>query len=142
MSDGQGTEKPPRAWVDREGYPWLEAEEGRAFCYDEAAQRKMAGRWPSLSLEAAGLEFGPLEPLGQDGQGQETEDRTVFLYGGGKMAEVPRAYGAARGWQDETADFTEVVPGWSMALAAQGCFWVSDDECAEGVFVVVRRTGP
>lgn len=68
-------EPTPGAWVDRAGYLWLEAAEpgsGQVFCYDAPVRRRMGDKWPTMTLEDAEREFGPLdkmvpEPRAEDG---------------------------------------------------------------------------
>lgn len=141
-------EETPGAWTDRAGFLWLEAGgpgSRRVFCYDAPARRRMGDKWPAMPLEDAEAEFGPMDPMVPVPQGPQgpQDDRVVFLYGGGRSVEVPApeapaSFSSAR-VQGDGAQFAEVVPGWLMAMLAQGRFWVSEDECADGVFVVVRR---
>lgn len=133
--------EPTPAWRDRAGFLWLpagEPGEDKVFCYDAGARRRMGEKWRVQSLEEAAREFGPLVPL--EGGGEQ-EDRVVFLHGRGQSAQVPASYAEARGWA-VTGDGFEAAPGCQVALLASGWFWVSEHECAEGVFVVVRYRGP
>jgi hypothetical protein len=133
-------EPTPGAWVDRAGFLWLEAAEPgsrRVFCYDAPARRRMGDKWPVQPLEEAEREFGPMERMVPVPQGPQ-EDEVVFLHGGGST-KVPASYADAQGWGGPPGEWAEVSPGCSVALLSTGSFWVSEDECAEGAFVVIRR---
>lgn len=135
-------EQTPGAWRDRAGFLWLEASEPgsrQVFCYDAPVRRRMGDKWPTMALEDAEREFGPMERMVPVPVGPQ-EDEIVFLHGGGRSTQVPASYADAQGWGEPLGEWSEVSPGCSVALLSLGSFWVNEHECAEGAFVVIRRT--
>jgi hypothetical protein len=142
--DGQAEEKTPGMWLDRTGFPWLEAGEpgsGVVFCYDRPARRRMAEAWRTRPLEDADAEFGPLTamvPAGQDGDG-DGEGRVMFLYGGGQSIELAADWSEANGYDLTAVPFTEALHGFSVALLSFGVLPLTNGDRIYGAFVAVRR---
>jgi hypothetical protein len=59
-------EPTPGVWRDRAGFLWLEAAEpgsGQVFCYDAPVRRRMGDKWPTMTVEDAEAEFGPMDRM-------------------------------------------------------------------------------
>jgi len=141
--DGERQEGPPGVWLDRAGYPWLEAREpgsGLVFCYDATARAKMGDKWRVQPLEEADREFGPLTAVEAGGAWALEEDTVLFLYGGGLSVPVDAGWAQER-WDWSGKRFAETVPGHAVALLDAGTFEVRPGETEAGAFVVIRRIG-
>lgn len=132
----------PGIWLDRAGYPWLEAGEpgsGQVFCYDGSARRRMADKWRVQPLEEAEREFGPLEPMVPSRQGPQEGDRVVFLpWDGGEAVGVPPSRMKDLGCDWDGRRDCEIAPGVRAVLLLHGNLPLPGGELKGGAYLVIR----
>lgn len=132
-----------RAWRDRKGRLWLEAEDPDSartlvFCYTGNEAALIGAHWePAREFGAADAEFGPMLEL--EALAKADDDIVLFLTGGGKSVPVPPDWAERRwGWRDR--EFEPMVPGYEILLLAVGETHVQGSEYVNSAYVVIRRT--